>query len=182
MACPDGPHAPCTLIQGTWAVVRGPPDFHHNPFWLSCQTHRDSGGWGVWGSWLCFCETGGRTEQRWQSHRMRKAVSVVGTVSLVHVTWEDGQPLLTPEMEVWPEPPHWARLTTRASLFVSLNAINVRGFEQILLPLRSSNCDSMYSTQDAFPKLMINLINLNSSQKTNYMFPPCMSGSGQVAN
>ena len=21
MACPDGPHAPCTLIQGTWSVV-----------------------------------------------------------------------------------------------------------------------------------------------------------------
>ena len=31
MACSDGPHAPCTLIQGAWAVVRGPPDFHHNP-------------------------------------------------------------------------------------------------------------------------------------------------------
>ena len=31
MACSDGPHAPCTLIQGAWAVVQGPPDFHHNP-------------------------------------------------------------------------------------------------------------------------------------------------------
>ena len=49
-----------------------------------------------------------------------EAVSVVGTVSLVHVTWEDGQPLLTPEMEVWPEPHQWARLTimTRSSHFV----------------------------------------------------------------
>ena len=31
---------------------------------------------------------------------MRKLGSVVGTVSLVHVTWEDGQPLLMPGMEV----------------------------------------------------------------------------------
>ena len=31
MACPDGPHALCTLMQGTWSVMQGPPDFHHNP-------------------------------------------------------------------------------------------------------------------------------------------------------
>ena len=31
MACPDGPHALCTLMQGTWSVMLGPPDFHHNP-------------------------------------------------------------------------------------------------------------------------------------------------------
>ena len=31
---------------------------------------------------------------------MQKAVSVVGTVSLAHVTWEDGLPLLTPGIEV----------------------------------------------------------------------------------
>ena len=113
-----------------------------------------------------------------------EAVSVVGTVSLVHVTWEDGQPLLTPEMEVWPEPHQWARLTimTRSSHFVSLNTVNLRGFQQILLPLGSSNCDSVYTMKDAFPKLMINLINLNSSQKRNHMFPPRMSGSVQVAN
>ena len=71
---------------------------------------------------------------------------------------------------------------TRSSLFVSLNTVNLRGFEQILLPLPSKNCDSVYSMQDAFPRLMINLIKLNSSQKTNYMFPPRMSGSVQVAN
>ena len=31
MACPDGPHTPCTFMQGTWSVMRGSPDFHHNP-------------------------------------------------------------------------------------------------------------------------------------------------------
>ena len=31
---------------------------------------------------------------------MRKAGGAIGTVSLGHVTWEDGQPLLTPGMEV----------------------------------------------------------------------------------
>ena len=31
MACPDGPHALCTLMQGTWSGMQGPPDFHHNP-------------------------------------------------------------------------------------------------------------------------------------------------------
>ena len=30
-ACPDGPHTPCTFMQGTWSVMRGSPDFHHNP-------------------------------------------------------------------------------------------------------------------------------------------------------
>ena len=34
MACPDGPHALCTLMQGTWSVMQGPPDFHHNPLRL----------------------------------------------------------------------------------------------------------------------------------------------------
>ena len=58
----------------------------------------------------------------------------VDTVCLGHVTWEDSQPLLTPGMEVWPEPHHGACLMTRSSLFVSLNTINLRGFRQILLP------------------------------------------------
>ena len=71
---------------------------------------------------------------------------------------------------------------TRASLFVSLNTINIGGLEQVLLPLGSRNGVSVYSMQDAFPKLMINLINLNSLQKRNHMFPPRMSGSVQVAN
>ena len=31
MACPDGPHALCTLMQGTWSVMQGPPEFPHNP-------------------------------------------------------------------------------------------------------------------------------------------------------
>ena len=71
---------------------------------------------------------------------------------------------------------------TRSSLFVSLNTINLRGFRQILLPLGSSNGDSVYPMQNAVPKLMINLINLTSSKKRNHMFPPRMSGSVQVAN
>ena len=61
---------------------------------------------------------------------------------------------------------------TRASLFVSLNTVNIKGFRQILLPLGSRIGDSVYSMQDAFPKLLINLINLNSSKKRNHMFPP----------
>ena len=71
---------------------------------------------------------------------------------------------------------------TRASLFVSLNTVNLRGFRQILLPLGSRNGDSVYTMQDAFPKPFINLINLNSLQKRNHMFPPRVSGSVQVAN
>ena len=71
---------------------------------------------------------------------------------------------------------------TQSSLFVSLNTVNLRGFRQILLPLRSRNGDSVYTMQDAFLKLLINLINLNSSKKRNHMFPPRMSGSVQVAN
>ena len=46
------------------------------------QTHWHSGGWGVWGTWLCFCEMGGRTEQSWLSHRMRKR-----SVLLVQSAW-----------------------------------------------------------------------------------------------
>ena len=34
MACPDGPHGLCTLMQGTWSVMRRPSDFHHNPLRL----------------------------------------------------------------------------------------------------------------------------------------------------
>ena len=34
MASSDGPHIPGTLIQGTWSVVRGPHNFHHNPLQL----------------------------------------------------------------------------------------------------------------------------------------------------
>ena len=34
MACPDGPHTLWTLMQGTWSVVQGPPDIHHNPLQL----------------------------------------------------------------------------------------------------------------------------------------------------
>ena len=71
---------------------------------------------------------------------------------------------------------------TQSSLFVSLNTVNLRGFRQILLHLGSRNGDSVYTMQDTFPKLMINLINLNSSKKRNHMFPPHMSGSVQVAN
>ena len=40
---------------------------------------------------------------------------------------------------------------TRASLFVSLNTVNIKGFRQILLPLGSSNGDSVYTMQDAVP-------------------------------
>ena len=71
---------------------------------------------------------------------------------------------------------------TRSSLLVSLNTVNLRGFKQILLPLGSSNSDSVYTMQDAFPKLMINLIHLNTLQKRNHMYPHHISGSGQVAN
>ena len=145
------PHVPCTLIQGTWSVVWRPYNFHHNPLWPCLLDLEDSGSWGVRGTWLCFCEIGGRTEQIWLHHMMRKAGGAVGTVSLAHVTWEDGQPLLTPGMEVWPEPPHRACLMTRSSLFVSLNTVNLRGFKQILLSLRSTNCASAYTMQDAFP-------------------------------
>ena len=49
--------------------------------------------------------------------------------------------------------------------FVSLNTVNLRGFRQILLPLGSSNWDSVYTMQDAFPKLMINLINLTLCER-----------------
>ena len=42
---------------------------------------------------------------------------------------------------------------TRASLFVSLNTINIGGFEQVLLPLGSRTGDSVYTMQDAFPSL-----------------------------
>ena len=45
----------------------------------------------MWGTWLGFCETGGRTEQE---------VGGVGTFRLAHVTWEDDHPLLMPGMEV----------------------------------------------------------------------------------
>ena len=55
-------------------------------------------------------------------------------------------------------------------------------FEQILLPLGSSNGDSVYSMQDAFPKLMINLIKLNSLQKRNHMYSHHNSGSVHVGN
>ena len=34
MACPDGPHGLCTLMQGTWSVMRRPSDFHHKPLRL----------------------------------------------------------------------------------------------------------------------------------------------------
>ena len=34
MACPNGPHTLCTLMHGTWSVVQGLPDFHHNPLQL----------------------------------------------------------------------------------------------------------------------------------------------------
>ena len=71
---------------------------------------------------------------------------------------------------------------TRSSLFVSLNTVNLRGFEQILLPLGSNNRDSVYSMQDAFSKFMINLIYLNSLQKRNHMYPHHVSGSVQVTN
>ena len=70
----------------------------------------------------------------------------------------------------------------QTSLFVSLNTVNLRRFKQILPPLGSRNGDSVYTMQDAFPKLLINLINLNSLQKRNHMFPPRMSGSVQVAS
>ena len=94
------PHVPCTLIQATWSVVWRPSNFHHNPLWPCLLDLEDSGSWGVRGTWLCFCEIGGRTEQIWLHHMMRKAGGAVGTVSLAHVTWEDGQPLLTPGMEL----------------------------------------------------------------------------------
>ena len=71
---------------------------------------------------------------------------------------------------------------TRASLFVSLNTINTGELEQVLLPLGSRHGDSVYTMKDAFPKLMINLINLNTLQKRNHMYPHHISGSGQVAN
>ena len=80
------------------------------------------------------------------------------------------------------EPRHWGQFMTWVSLFVSLNTINVGWFEQVLLPSGSRNSDSVYSMQDAFPRLMINLINLNSLQKRNHMYPPGISGSVQVAN
>ena len=59
--------------------------------------------------------------------------------------------------------PHGPSIT-----FVSLNTVNLRGFEQIFLPLGSSNRASVYTMQDAFPKLMINLINLNSAEDKSH--------------
>ena len=46
----------------------------------------------------------------------------------------------------------------------------------------SSNSDSVYTMQYAFPKLMINLINLKSLQKRNPMYSPRISGSVEVPN
>ena len=40
----------------------------------------------------------------------------------------------------------------------------------------------MYTMQYAFPKLMINLINLKSLQKRNPMYSPRISGSVEVPN
>ena len=100
MACPDGLHGHCTLMQGTWSVMRRPPDFHHNPLrpCLSGLTETQEAE---------ECGAHGSASVR-QEAELSKADRVtgcgrrggVGTFSLVHVTWDNGQPLLTPGMEV----------------------------------------------------------------------------------
>ena len=159
------------------------PDFHHNPLQpcLSGLTETQEAE---------ECVAHGSASVRPEAE-LSKADRVTGcgrrAVLLVQSAWFMSHGKMAslfskPGMEVWPEPHYGASLMTRSSLFVSLNTVNLRGFEQILLPLGSSNSASVYTMQDAFPTLMINLIHLNSSQKRNHMFPPRMSGSVQITN
>ena len=124
---------PRTLIQRTWSVVWGPPNFNHNPLrpiFLDSPRLRRLRSVGR----MALLLWDGRQNWAKLTESQDAEAGGVDTVCLGHVTWEDSQPLLTPGMEVWPELHHGARLMTQSSIFVSLNTVNLRGFRQILLP------------------------------------------------
>ena len=169
-------------IQGTCSVVQGPPDLHHNPLWL--------------------CLSGLTETQEAEECGAHGSASVRRKVQLSKADWVTGcgrwavllvQSAGSCHMGRWPASSHSrdGSLTWAASWSTPHDPIvnfcfpkhcKPKRIQTDLAALWSRNSASVYTMQDAFPKLMINLININSSKKRNHMFPPHMSGSVQVAN